>query len=98
MFTAPHRKSRAIASQPLELFAISLAPTANGKMKAEKNPRAKGQRVFHRLREQPSDIMAMRREVGQEPDQRLFDSVCHLEHRLRSRHKSAKLGEEAIVN
>ena len=38
VFTASCRKSRAIASQPLELFAISLAPNANGKMEAEENP------------------------------------------------------------
>jgi hypothetical protein len=51
MFTASRRKSRAVPSQPLEMVAISLAPNANGEMKAEQKARAEGQRVLHRLRE-----------------------------------------------
>ena len=42
VFTASRRKSGAIPSQPLELFAISSASNANGKMEAEESPCAQG--------------------------------------------------------
>jgi hypothetical protein len=80
MLTALRRESRAIASQPFQLFTISLAPNTDGKVKAEENPRAEGQWVLHRLREQPSHIVAMRCEVGQKSPQCLLDLVCRLEH------------------
>jgi hypothetical protein len=80
VFTASRRKSRAIASQPLELLTIALAPDADSKVEAEKKPRAKRQWVLHRLRKEPSHIMAMRCQVGQEAYERLLDSVCQLRH------------------
>jgi hypothetical protein len=83
VLTASRRESRAIASQPLQLFTISLAPKADGKVEAEENPRAEGQWVLHRLRQQASHIVAIRCEVGQKSPHRLLDLVCRLGHRLR---------------
>jgi hypothetical protein len=89
----------AVPSQELELFAVALAPNANGKVKTNEQARPERQRVFHGLRQQTSDVVAMGSHARHNLHELLRYPVSRFDHLAAGlKHGSVELDRETTAN